>query len=86
MGRSGVVLLKTPPGPAMAEARFYLPVTSPVRSVGLLLDGRQVASYPCPKPGIYTISSTPLSPAGSQVGDHRDSLTERSLSPVTGER
>jgi hypothetical protein len=65
MGKSGVVALKSPPGPRKLRVVFYVPNASPPRTVRLLLDGREVASGVYSEPGAYTLESQAVRAAGA---------------------
>ncbi|MGA3236215.1 MAG: hypothetical protein ABSG03_07930 [Bryobacteraceae bacterium] len=65
MGKSGVVALKSPPGPRKLRVVFYVQNASPPRTVRLLLDGREVASGVYSEPGPYTLESQAVQAAGA---------------------
>jgi Dolichyl-phosphate-mannose-protein mannosyltransferase len=65
MGKAGVVALKSPPNARQLQVVFYLQNASPPRTVNLLLDGREVASGIYSAPGLYTLESPPVQPAGA---------------------
>ncbi|HKE25768.1 MAG TPA: glycosyltransferase family 39 protein [Bryobacteraceae bacterium] len=64
MARNAVVLLKTPTAPARLEAKFFIPDQAAARRVELLLDGRTVAATTFGAPGLHTLSTAALYPAG----------------------
>ena len=64
-GKSGVVALKSPPGPRKLRVVFYVQNASPPRTVRLLLDGREVASGVYSEPGPYTLESQAVQAAGA---------------------
>jgi len=57
MGRSAVVLLKSPPSAMPLKATFYIAERAAARHVALLLDGREVAAQTYGGPGLYTLST-----------------------------
>jgi hypothetical protein len=65
MGNSGVVALKSPHDPRKLRVAFYLPNTSPPRTVRLLLDGREVASGVYSEPGSHMLESPPVQAGGA---------------------
>jgi hypothetical protein len=65
MGKAGVVALTSPHNPRTLRVVFYLQNASPPRTVRLLLDGREVASGVYSAPGLYTLESPPVQPAGA---------------------
>jgi hypothetical protein len=65
MGRSGVVVLRSPRDPRKLRVEFFLSNASPPRTVRLLLDGREVASHTYSEPGAYTLESPPVQAAGA---------------------
>jgi hypothetical protein len=64
MARNAVVLLKTPTARARLEAKFFIPDQAAARRVELLLDGRTVAATTFGAPGLHTLSTAALYPAG----------------------
>lgn len=66
MGRSGVVLLKSPASAMPLKATFFISEKAAARQVWLLLDGREVASATYDSPGLHTLSTAAaVQPAGA---------------------
>lgn len=65
--RRVVVLLKRPPEPLPLKATFRIVDQSPVRHASLSMDGRAVAEQSFPGPGLFTLATPVLRPAGESV-------------------
>jgi hypothetical protein len=64
MSKTASVVLKSLPTPTPLRLEFAIHPRSTARRVHLLLDGREVAAQQYTAPGTYSITTTPLTPAG----------------------
>jgi hypothetical protein len=65
MGRSAVVVLRSPAAPMPLSASFFISDKAHARTVTLLLDGKELVSHTYPGPGAYTLASSPVRAAGA---------------------
>jgi len=80
-----VLLLKSPPQPTPIKVQLYISDQAPARIVHLFVDDRPLSEIKYARPGLYTITTAPVTPAGatatltivvdktfSAPGDHRE--------------
>jgi len=67
MGRTAVLELKSPAEPAPLRLEFSIPDNAPARRVTLRMDGREIATQTYPTPGAYTMTTSPVQPAGASA-------------------
>jgi hypothetical protein len=67
IGQEATILLKTPSEPLPLRATFSIPSNAPVRTVRLLLDGKEIASRTVAGPGDYSVESAPMRPTGASA-------------------
>lgn len=60
-----VVLLKSPTTPAPLKVELFIPDQAPARTVQLSVDDRPLPAYKYDRPGAYTITTPPVTPAGA---------------------
>jgi len=65
MSRSAVVVLRNPAVPMPLSASIFISDKARARKVTLLLDGREVASQTFARPGLYTLTTSPLRAEGA---------------------
>jgi 4-amino-4-deoxy-L-arabinose transferase-like glycosyltransferase len=64
IGKTAVIVLKSPVEPLPLRATFNIPPQVPARTVRLLLDGTEVAAKTYTAPGTYTLESAPVRAQG----------------------
>jgi Dolichyl-phosphate-mannose-protein mannosyltransferase len=67
MSQTATILLKPPGQPAPVTIRFYIPDSSPARQVTIALNDHPIASQTYSAPGVYSLSSPPMKPAGDSA-------------------
>ena len=67
MGKTAVILLKTPAAPSSLMVRFFIPDPAPARQVRIAVNNRVIATQDCPGPGTFTVMSLPNKPEGDSA-------------------
>ena len=65
MGADAILVLKSPAVPTPVQVKVFIPDNAPARRIEVLLDGREVRTETVPRPGLYTVESGPVKPAGA---------------------
>jgi hypothetical protein len=79
-----VVLLKSPAEAAPLAATFFIPEAAPARHIALALDGAPLVEKTCDAPGLYTLVSPPVLPAGPAASAAL--IVDRTFSPPGDQR
>lgn len=65
MSKSALMVLKSPPTARPLSVTFYVSDKAPARAISISLDDRPVASLAFAGPGVHTVTSPPVKPAGA---------------------